>query len=196
VNGRSSGLCLFTAAIAVVTLAFSAGPALAAPAARSGAQVHSTVGPQASVSPQEATITSTSSSSSVSNAAATSAAEKCETYTVTVFNKDVLGIILFSFHMVTYFCWNNLIVTYHDTSVGAGVTGTGTATGWEYTGDNGIDFYCYKAGGSTRNCSGNSESSTGAFYNFLLGEHCSDFINQFENYKGQTNYHWSSNCQT
>jgi len=195
VNGRRSGLLLFTAAIAAVTLAFSAGPALAAPAASpvSGAQVHSTVGAQASGSSQEATITSTSNSSSVSPAA-TSAAEKCATYTVTVSNYDALRIILFSFHMVTYFCWNGVIVTYHSTSVGAGVTGTGVATGWEYTGHSGIDFTCYVASGSTRNCSGNSESDYGYFYNILLGESCYNYIHQTENYKGNTAYGWKSTC--
>ncbi len=109
-------------------------------------------------------------------------------------NKDVLDIILTSFHMVTYFCWDNVTVTSHDTSVGYGITGTGHATGWEWIGDTGIDFYCYKASGSTRNCSGNSESSRGYFYNVLTGQSCSDFIHQYETYKGKTSYGWSTTC--
>jgi hypothetical protein len=195
VNGKRSVLLLLTGAIAAVTLAFSASPAFAASSTTpvSGAQAHSTAEAQASASPQEGTVYSSTSSSSVTAATEDTTGDPCATYTVTVTNKDIFGIILFSFHMVTYFCWNGVIVTSHDTSVGAGVTATGVATGWEYVGDTGIDFYCYTASGSTRNCSGNSESSRGYFYNVLTGESVNNFINQFETYTGAVHYTWSSN---
>jgi hypothetical protein len=195
VNGRRSVLLLFTSGLAAVTLAFSAGPALAAPATTPvrAAPAHSTAEAHASASPQEGTVSSSTSSSSVSAATDDATSDPCATYTVTVTNKDIVGIILFSFHMVTYFCWNGVIVTSHDTSVGAGVTATGVATGWEYVGDTGIDFYCYTASGSTRNCSGNSESSRGYFYNVLTGQSVNNFINQFETYTGAVHYTWSSN---
>ncbi len=96
--------------------------------------------------------------------------------------------------MVTYWCYNNVIVTYHDTSVGHSITGTGVATGWEWIGSTAIDFYCYKASGSTRQCSGNSESARGYFYNILSGQSCSDFLHQYENYKGQFFWAWSTTC--
>lgn len=123
-----------------------------------------------------------------------SAGDPCKTSTNYIDNQDIFGITLSSFNMHTYWCWNGLIVTSHSTGVNHGITTFGSAAGWEWIGDTGVDFSCYIASGSTRNCSGNEEHSTGYFYNFISGQSCSDTLHQWENYKGQFFHSESTSC--
>jgi hypothetical protein len=201
-NGRRSGtLLLFASATAAAILAISAGSAVAAPApAATSAQARSTA-PSASArgattAPSDDTADATNMANGYTDAAdgSDSAGDPCKLSTNYIDNTDILGIILFSFNMSTHWCWNGVIVTSHSTGVNHSITGTGAATGWEWIGDTGIDFSCYKASGSTKNCSGNEEHSTGYFYNVLTGQSCGDTLHQWENYKGQFFHSESTTC--
>ncbi len=102
--------------------------------------------------------------------------------------EDVFGIILVWYKMTTYFCYNYVTVTSHSTNVNGGTTGTGAAAGWSYEGTpDGINFHCYVAAGSTRQCSGNQEEAQGQFH-ACQGGYCyanwSPTITESENYHG------------
>jgi len=200
---RSRFLWLFAAvtaasALVISTGAISAGPAFAAPV--SSVQAHHAAAPaRVAATPADdtsdaTTMTSGSADTASADTVNAAAAESCRTSTNYINNEDILGIILFSFNMSTYWCYNGSIVTYHSTGVNHGITGTGSATGWEWIGDSGIDFSCYVASGSTKNCSGNEEHSTGYFYNDITGQSCSDTLHQWENYKGQFFHSESTTC--
>jgi hypothetical protein len=100
---------------------------------------------------------------------------------------DSVSVILAWYRMTTYYCWNFKTVTYHSTSVTAGITTTGAAGGWQYDGTpDGIHFHCYVASGSTRNCSGNQEQAQGQFKACLAKCYSSwsPTITESENYLG------------
>jgi hypothetical protein len=94
------------------------------------------------------------------------------------------------FKMTTYWCWNGVIVTYHNTREAGGVTSSGSAAGWSYTGIvQGSDgWYCYVAKGSHRNCSGNTEFAQGSFPECAFKVGCisswNPQIQEWENYHG------------
>jgi hypothetical protein len=102
--------------------------------------------------------------------------------------EDSVGIILVWYKMTTYFCYNYATVTSHSTNVSGGTTTTGGIGGWSYQGTpDGINFHCYVAAGSTRNCSGNQEEAQGQFHACQAG-YCyanwSPTITESENYHG------------
>jgi hypothetical protein len=94
------------------------------------------------------------------------------------------------FKMDTYFCWNGKIVTYHSTSQNGQATGPGQAIGWSYSGtvDGSVGWYCYVAGYSSTNCSGNEEYAEGNFSQCVLKYGCianwQPYIAEWENYRG------------
>jgi hypothetical protein len=96
------------------------------------------------------------------------------------------------FKQTTYWCWNGSIVTTHTTSLNAGTTSSGAATGWTYDGvvDGSKGWHCYLANGGTRPCSGNTEYAEGAFTDCFQPVHqCPigswyPFVQQWENYHG------------
>lgn len=92
------------------------------------------------------------------------------------------------FKMTTYWCWNNVIVTYHNTYETGGVTTFGALEGWSYNGVGSSGWYCYRASGSTRNCSGNTEYAQGSFSACVFKVGCIanwyPFIQEWENYRG------------
>lgn len=113
----------------------------------------------------------------------------CRTGWVKLSYRDVFGVVLFWFKMTTYWCYNFQVVTTHSTSETAGITATGSATGWSYRGIIEHSFHCYVASGSTRSCSGNFEDAQGSFQACLITIGCyaskQSYIHEEENYKGQ-----------
>jgi hypothetical protein len=66
------------------------------------------------------------------------------------------------FNMYTFYCWNDRIVTYHDTWFTGSTTGIGSGFGWRYNAsDLTSTFHCYY--NSSVWCSGNYEEGQGSF---------------------------------
>ena len=89
--------------------------------------------------------------------------------------------ILAWFKQTTYWCYNG---TSHKTNYTAGVTGTGSVIGYAYKGivQGSRGAHCYRAAGSHRKCSGNTEYAEGEFQacetNYI-------YLQSWENYKGK-----------
>ncbi len=107
-------------------------------------------------------------------------------------SRSELGNVVYSFKASTYYCWNEVIVTYHSTSFYWSVTSWGYAFGDNWV-DGWILFHCYVAQGSRTNCSGNDEQSIGNFgSNSGEGGAGNQIdINQWENFHGQYFNSWS-----
>jgi hypothetical protein len=137
----------------------------------------------------EDAVTTIDSETSTVDEATASAGSLCRTGWAKLSYKDVFGIVLFWYKMTTYWCYNGAIVTTHSTSENAGVTATGSATGWSYLGVIERSFHCYVASGSTRSCSGNFEDSQGSFQACIAKIGCyaskQPYIYEKENYKGE-----------
>jgi hypothetical protein len=110
----------------------------------------------------------------------------CATLTTHNWVKDVVGITLANYYMYTYWCWNGTIVTTHTTWENGSVTGTGSATGWEYEGVIESSFNCYYA--NSHKCSGNHETSEGKFQACIVKIGCYSswypYDEQYETYNG------------
>jgi hypothetical protein len=66
------------------------------------------------------------------------------------------------FKMFTFYCWNNRIVTYHDTWFNGSTTGLGSGFGWRYNAsDLTSTHHCYY--NTSVWCSGNFEEGQGSF---------------------------------
>jgi hypothetical protein len=101
---------------------------------------------------------------------------------------DALGFELTWYTMTTDFCYDYVTVTSHETHVTGGTTTLGGVGGWTYKGTpDGINFHCYVAAGSSRQCSGNQEEAQGQFQ-ACQGGYCYDnwspTITESENYHG------------
>jgi hypothetical protein len=83
-------------------------------------------------------------------------AVSCQTIYASDTDSDVLGITLAKFQMNTYYCWNDEIVTYHQTW-----QTNSTNLGWSYKGLLDNTFFCYYA--NSNSCSGNYEQMQGNF---------------------------------
>jgi hypothetical protein len=132
-----------------------------------------------------ATVTTTSS---LSPATPMPDGTSCRTGSQMKKANDAYGFELAWYTMTTYFCYDNVTVTYHSTHVSGGTTTLGGVGGWSYNGTpDGINFHCYVAAGSTRNCSGNQEEAQGQFQACQAG-YCYDTwsptITESENYHG------------
>jgi hypothetical protein len=110
----------------------------------------------------------------------------CATLTTHNWIKDIFDITLANYYMYTYWCWNGSIVTTHTTWESGSVTGTGSATGWEYEGVIESSFNCYYA--NSNRCSGNHETSEGKFQACIVKVGCYSswypYDQQYETYNG------------
>jgi hypothetical protein len=91
--------------------------------------------------------------------------------------------------LVTNWCYNNIIVTSHSTTIYWGVTSAGAGSGWTWptVSDPYYSFSCYSAVPDVvRNCSGNHEHATQLFQNPILRDEASLTIDQYETYAGKT----------
>jgi len=122
------------------------------------------------------------------------AGTRCETSWVRVTERNAVHITLYWFQLNTYWCWNGVTVTYHRTYPTWDITTLGGDVGWQYRGiPDGIQFNCYVASGSNRNCSGNHEAATAHFELCVLRIGCVQntyiHIEEWENYHGQFFWH-------
>lgn len=98
--------------------------------------------------------------------------------------------ILAWFEQTTYWCYNGKIVTSHKTHYTAGVTASGTLAGLTFEGivSGSEGWNCYRAAGSSRACSGNTEYAEGWFQSCVPHVNCESsyvYLQSWENYKGQ-----------
>jgi hypothetical protein len=103
---------------------------------------------------------------------AVAAATQCKTISWDATLNDSLGLRLASITVSTYFCYNNVLVTYHDTSYTVNVSGVGSAGGWNWDGLVSNDFNCYVTDGSTNKCGKNTEVLEGLFQDCVVKVGC------------------------
>jgi hypothetical protein len=95
--------------------------------------------------------------------------------------------------VVTYFCYNYSIVTYHKTSWSWGVTAGGAGDGWGWIINPYYSFNCFNAADNAyRPCSGNHEWTQELFINGFLRGEASLTIDQDEYYNGGTYNHFNA----
>jgi len=181
---------------ALASAVIPAGTAAASATGRMAATAASTTGPTpGSEDPAASSVTTTSLQTSGTDVGGNEdgAAESgisCATLTTHNWTKDVFDITLANYYMYTYWCWNGSKVTSHTTWENGSVTGTGSATGWEYEGVIESSFNCYYA--NSNKCSGNHETSEGKFQACLVKVGCYSswypYDQQYETYNGR----WST----
>jgi hypothetical protein len=89
--------------------------------------------------------------------------------------------------METYWCWNNVIVTYHSTTISGGVTTSGYVAGYApQLNPQAYDFKCYAI--TSRNCSGNHEWTQQDYLSVPLLLEVDFAISEEEGYQGQFSY--------
>jgi hypothetical protein len=94
--------------------------------------------------------------------------------------------------LVTYFCYNYRIVTYHKTTLYWGVTQAGAGSGWGWQISPYYSFNCFPAPNKGFWCSGNHEHATQLFINPFLRNEASLTIDQAEYYNGGTYNHFNA----
>ena len=94
---------------------------------------------------------------------AVAAATACKTISYDASVNNNVGLRLESFTVSTYFCYNGVQVTYHDTYPIINISGVGSAGGWSYLGLITNDFHCEVTDGSKNKCGKNVEVLQGHF---------------------------------
>lgn len=106
----------------------------------------------------------------------------CQSIWVAETETNVFGTTLAKFQMNTYYCWNDAMVTYHQTW-----ETNSTNLGWTYKGLLDNTFFCYYA--NSNSCSGNYEQMQGNFSS-VLGQDFQPTCWSEEIYNGN----FSGNC--
>jgi hypothetical protein len=75
-------------------------------------------------------------------------------------------------------------VTRHASTSAHDVTGGGRLFGWRWIGESPVQFQCYRASGSRRQCSGNAITRIGHFRD-INGNRCDLILRWAVNYRGQ-----------
>ena len=101
-----------------------------------------------------------------------------------------LGSIFVWIAMETYWCWNNVIVTYHSTIISGGITTAGHAYLFIANGPQAYAFNCYNI--TSTNCSGNHEWTQQLYLSIPLVQLDTFAISEEEGYRGQFSYQTSS----
>jgi hypothetical protein len=65
--------------------------------------------------------------------------------------------------MTTYYCWNSLIITYHDTWYNAYISWNGSSAGWHWEGLVSDNFHCLRDSQGGPMCNENWEEMEGHF---------------------------------
>jgi hypothetical protein len=172
---------------------------MASPAAFAATISHSTASQAATTLASSTKLTQTgqfSVTSTTVTTTQTSATTLCKTFT-SYLSFGYLGVQNEMWlKQVTYWCYNDSIVTYHKTTIYWGVTSAGAGSGWTWptVSDPYTSFNCYSAAANNtyRQCSGNHEHATQLFQNPILRDEASLTIDQYEIYTGWENNTFNS----
>jgi hypothetical protein len=130
--------------------------------------------------------------STVLTASRNSAGDPCKTFT-SYLSFGYLGVHNEMWlRIVTYFCYNYRIVTYHKTTLYWGVTQAGAGSGWGWIYGPNYSFNCFYGPNNGLACSGNHEHATQIFINPFLKDEASLTIDQAEYYNGGTYNHFNA----
>lgn len=97
---------------------------------------------------------------------------------------SIAGIVLIWYKLTTKWCYDDVTVVSHTTTLSEGITTTGAIDGWSFVQFLNYHFNCYIAAGSTRQCSGNHEDGEAEF-SPPSGGSCTMYLGEDENYLGK-----------
>jgi YD repeat-containing protein len=89
--------------------------------------------------------------------------DPCRTIWYSDESHNMFGQWLTSFKMTTYYCWNSLIITYHDTWYNAYISWNGSSAGWHWEGLVSDNFHCLRDSQGGPMCNENWEEMEGHF---------------------------------